>query len=139
MPAMTAPSPFLTRPARRRPLVSLTPLIDVVFILLVFFMLASSFLDWRMLEVNVPAPGAAAAAAERPLRLALRPDGWYLDGAAVSRLDLQRRVAEHLAQRPDSAILVQPGAGVALQAAVDALEHLMAAGASRVALIPEAP
>ncbi|OOC09384.1 ExbD/TolR family protein, partial [Thioalkalivibrio halophilus] len=37
---------------RRRNLISLTPLIDVVFILLVFFMLASSFLDWRAVELE---------------------------------------------------------------------------------------
>ena len=30
--------------------ISLTPLIDVVFILLIFFMLASSFLDWRAVD-----------------------------------------------------------------------------------------
>ncbi len=34
----------IAEPRRRRSLISLTPLIDVVFILLVFFMLASSFL-----------------------------------------------------------------------------------------------
>ena len=46
---------------RRRPLISLTPLIDVVFILLVFFMLASSFLDWRSIDLNAPAQAAAMA------------------------------------------------------------------------------
>ena len=39
------------RPTGR--LISLTPLIDVVFILLVFFMLASSFLDWRSIDLTV--------------------------------------------------------------------------------------
>lgn len=38
------------------PRISLTPLIDVVFILLVFFMLATRFGDWRDLSLNVTAP-----------------------------------------------------------------------------------
>ena len=37
----------------RSPTISLTPLIDVVFILLIFFMLASRFGDWKDLPVNV--------------------------------------------------------------------------------------
>ena len=42
----------LTRSRRRHGLaIGLTPLIDVVFILLLFFMLASSLADWRVLEV----------------------------------------------------------------------------------------
>ena len=37
----------------RRSLVSLTPLIDVVFILLIFFMLASNFVDWQFIEFSI--------------------------------------------------------------------------------------
>jgi len=40
--------------------VPLTPLVDVVFILLVFFMLASSFLDWRVRPVAVAGPAAGS-------------------------------------------------------------------------------
>ena len=38
--------------SRRRALISLTPLIDMVFILMVFFMLASSFQTWRAIAVT---------------------------------------------------------------------------------------
>ena len=54
---------FATAPSRRR-LISLTPLIDVVFILLIFFMLASSFLDWRAIGLDAPADATAGAAGE---------------------------------------------------------------------------
>ena len=37
----------LSRPAKKSPLVSITPLIDVVFILLIFFMLVSQFSQWQ--------------------------------------------------------------------------------------------
>ncbi|MEM6945656.1 MAG: biopolymer transporter ExbD, partial [Pseudomonadota bacterium] len=42
--------PRLANRPRKRLRISITPLIDVVFILLVFFMLASSFLDWRSIR-----------------------------------------------------------------------------------------
>lgn len=40
--------------ARRARPISLTALIDVVFILLMFFMLTSSFSQWQMLDLLVP-------------------------------------------------------------------------------------
>ena len=65
---------------RRRPLISLTPLIDVVFILLVFFMLASSFLDWRSIDLNAPAQAAAGPAIEGALLVEIHPDRLLLSG-----------------------------------------------------------
>ena len=47
---------------RRRSLISLTPLIDVVFILLIFFMLASSFSTEEAIELSMPGSGAAEGA-----------------------------------------------------------------------------
>ena len=38
---------------RKKSLVNLTPLIDVVFILLIFFMLASNFIQWHYIELSV--------------------------------------------------------------------------------------
>lgn len=40
--------------ARKPARISLTPLIDVVFILLLFFMLSSSFMQWRQLDLPIP-------------------------------------------------------------------------------------
>src|SRR3546814_12993071 len=59
-PPMTAqaaasppPTRRFSRGPRRRVRISLTPLIDVVFILLIFFMLATSFVDDRAIEVEI--------------------------------------------------------------------------------------
>ena len=38
---------------------NLTPMLDVVFILLVFFMLASSLIDWRSISLDPPGSGGA--------------------------------------------------------------------------------
>jgi len=80
----------------RRPLVSLTPLIDVVFILLVFFMLASSFSTEQVIDMLTPADtqsspeGPAGAALVR-----VAPDGSLdLNGEPLSRPELAERVKE---------------------------------------------
>lgn len=43
---------LLEAPSQRKQLISMTPLIDVVFILLLFFMLSSTFVKTRQLEIK---------------------------------------------------------------------------------------
>ncbi|MBQ0782542.1 MAG: biopolymer transporter ExbD [Thalassolituus oleivorans] len=50
----------LSTSARRARPISLTALIDVVFILLMFFMLTSSFSQWQMLDLTIPSTHQAA-------------------------------------------------------------------------------
>lgn len=123
---------------RRRSLISLTPLIDVVFILLIFFMLASSFMEWRSIQLIAPAPAATGSAWERALLVEIRPNGLRLSGEAVSLEMLAARVGERVAAKADQRVLVRPSPGVPLQAAVDVLDRLAAVGAVKLSLIRDA-
>lgn len=130
------PSPLLSRPARRRPLISLTPLIDVVFILLIFFMLASSFLDWRAIDLDTPVQAAAAAAAaEGALLIEITPNGLLLAAEPLPLDDLVIRLGERLAVESEQRVLIKPSAGVPLQRTVAVLDRLQAIGVTDLSLI----
>ncbi|WP_018935113.1 biopolymer transporter ExbD [Thioalkalivibrio sp. ALJ24] len=122
---------------RRRNLISLTPLIDVVFILLVFFMLASSFLDWRAVELEAPAEAGGAGAMEGALLVEVRPDDLRLGGLAVATGELHDQVASRLADEPDTRVLVMPTPGVSMQRTVEVLEGLSELGVSDLSVIRE--
>lgn len=126
--ASKPPPRLATRRGRRRPLISLTPLIDVVFILLVFFMLASSFLDWRAIDLDTPQAAAAGSPMEGALLVEVRPDGLRLSGEPMQLDALAAQVAQRLESDPDKRVLIKPAAGVRLQAAVDVVDRLAAAG-----------
>ncbi|WP_421708781.1 ExbD/TolR family protein [Algihabitans sp.] len=136
-PQASVPSPqrLASKAARRRALISLTPLIDVVFILLIFFMLASSFLDWRAIELNAPAQAAAGTSVEGALLVEVRSDSLRLSGETVSLDALASRIATRLETAPDQRVLVRPASGVALQQAVAVLDRLKAVGVSELSLI----
>lgn len=132
----TTPQPRPRIDARsHRVRISLTPLIDVVFILLVFFMLASSFLDWRAIPLDAPALSVTAASGEGALLVELRaPDELRLSGEPITPETLEQRLRERLEQRPEQRVLIQADAGVPLQRTVTVLDHVAAAGVSDVAL-----
>lgn len=125
----------LTIKARRRQLISLTPLIDVVFILLVFFMLASSFLDWRSIDLNTPGTNRGGERLEGSLLIDIRPEGLRLGGQTLTPDALIARVQELLARQPDRRILIRPAEGVVMQETVTLLDRLTAAGATDLSLI----
>ncbi len=123
-------------PRRRPALIRLTPLIDVVFILLGFFMLASSFLDWRAFEIGVPAEATAPDNAIDPIRIEVRPDGSLrVDGDRRDPAELARTVRELQGDDPsERPVLLQPHADAPVGATVKALDRLEAGGVGEVSL-----
>lgn len=101
---------------RTRRALALTPLIDVIFLLLLFFMLTTSFVR----EVDLPlAPAEAGlAGGERPAFLDLGPDSLTLNGAAVDPVNLAARLAD------EAALLIRLQPGVTAQRLVDVLAPL---------------
>ncbi|MBU1814119.1 MAG: biopolymer transporter ExbD [Alphaproteobacteria bacterium] len=130
-------SGLILRKRRRKQLISLTPLIDVVFILLIFFMLASSFLDWRSIALGTPAQATAASSSmEGALLVRIRSDGALdLSGERLDEAQLTARLAEAHARKPDQRVLVQPQQGVQMQRAVTILDLVTAVGIHDVSLL----
>jgi|SRR5699024_987447 len=120
---------------RARTLISLTPLIDVVFILLLFFMLASSFLDLNTITLDAPTVGASGQTDTGALLIEVRLDGVRFAGHYMPLDQLTALVAQRLDKRPDLRVLIQPGAGVNLQRTVRVLDRLSSIGATHLSLM----
>lgn len=117
-------------------LVRLTPLIDIVFILLVFFMLASSFMDWRSIALGTPsAQSAAGNSMEGAMLLRVHEGGQVdLSGRRMSVEELGAALSAQLQQEPDRRILVRPMSEVPLQQTVRVLDEISEAGGRNIAL-----
>ena len=120
---------------RHRARISLTPLIDVVFILLVFFMLASSFLDERAIKMGAPAAALGGRSLEGALLVELRPDGLRLAGERLTAPQLLERLAGHAARNPGQRVMIKPAPGVPLQDAVALLDRIAASGLTEVSFV----
>jgi biopolymer transport protein ExbD len=128
---MSAGFAFPARVVRRRP--SLTPMIDVVFLLLVFFLVAARF----GAEGAVPLDRAGAAAPWQgaPRLVEVRPGpSVLLNGRPVAAGGLAGELAP-LMPAPDAPVVLRPGGGASLQDLVAVMELLRAAGFARLVLV----
>lgn len=120
---------------RRKHSISLTPLIDVVFILLVFFMLATSFTDWRPITL---ATGSSASSTDQKPPAVVHVDSGGSLRYSGERYTNPRTLAKHLRAAREkndiSAVIVQPNADATLEVTVSALDSLSGAGVSRMSL-----
>ena len=120
---------------RRRNLIGLTPLIDVVFILLVFFMLTSSFLQWRAIDLATPGAAGDGGGMKGAMLVVVGQDGLRLGSQSLTLAGVVERVSARLSDNPDQRVFVRADEGVPLQAAVTVLDGLRAAGTQNLSLI----
>ncbi|MAB12983.1 biopolymer transporter ExbD [Parvibaculum sp.] len=107
--------------------ISLTPLIDVIFILLIFFMLASRLSAWQDIDISIASDSGTPQQMTGDLhRVSLLGDGgMLLDGDALSADMLAARLK---ALPKDARLVVDPAAGVTLESAVRVLDMASGAG-----------
>ena len=119
--------------SRRGRLIALTPLVDVVFILLVFFMLASTLEGRRGLAVGV-AEGSGSS--EQPaLLIRVHGDGRLdLAGRPVALADLGPLLAPRFVENPDRSVLMQADTAVPLARLVAVMDAVVGAGAGSIAV-----
>jgi len=110
--------PRLKKTTRRRAL-SMTSLIDVIFLLLLFFMLSSTFTRFGDLPLTT-ASGGATASAEAPTFLRLMPGSLMLDTEAFEL----SAVPAALSARAPVLVIVAPADGVTAQRLVDVLSAI---------------
>jgi len=108
-------------PRRRLPL-SLTPLIDVVFLLLIFFMLASTFLRFSAIPVTGAQGGGEASGLEELIIIKLEGgEALSINGAPTKVADRMARIDEMIAKGMTKAV-VRPAEGASVQDLVRVLE-----------------
>ncbi len=114
-------------------LIPLTPLIDVIFILLIFFMLASSYLDWRAIDLRVTTSDDPATASQHALVIRLKADGSsHMGRDMLSPHSLRSRIETAIAENSNLRVTILSEPDVPLQRAVDTLDIVKGLGATNV-------
>lgn len=109
--------------ARRRRHPSMTSLIDVIFLLLLFFMLSSTFSKYSELEISGANPGSGISNEKPQLFINLSRNGWIINGQTETSSSLQQRLAA-LSQSGKTMAVLQVADGLTSQEMINAIELL---------------
>ena len=102
---------FRQRSTRKQIHLNVTSLIDVLFLLLIFFMLTGTFKRMGELELRLPESTTSTPATDvtrDQLELVATESGdLFLDGEPILMRDLKGRLQEHLDRTPDIQITIR--------------------------------
>lgn len=118
---------------------NLTPLIDIVFLLLVFFMLTSHFVQEQAIDIDLPVADSGEAVGEDDqLELVINAEGRFLlDDHFVEPESLESLLRAKLESRKDRNLRVRGDRNAPLGQAVMVLDVARKAGASAVDIVTE--
>lgn len=108
---------FRTRSKGKQVQLNITPLIDVLFLLIIFFMLTGTFKRVGELELQLPDSSTAQPSAgevqKHEIELVVtEAGGLLLDGRPTEMSQLKQDLARVLASDPQSRIMIKAEAGV---------------------------
>lgn len=113
----------------------ISPLIDVVFILLIFFMVSTTFIKDQQLEIDRPTASSSSAAANDVIRVLVdESSDVYIDGAPIKIWALQSKLRELLAVANEPSVLVVVDDTVPVKTLVSVVDESRLSGAEQVAV-----
>ena len=132
-----------SRASRREATVELTPLIDVVFLLLIFFMVSTSFVQNHALDVDLPqANGDAQPSQDLFINVVVQQDGRYeIEGSIVVDTSLQGLaktlqavVEKNAARRTSLPVVISADATATHQSVVRVMDACAQVGLTQISL-----
>lgn len=115
--------------------IDLTPMLDIVFIMLIFFIVTSSFIKEAGITVQTP---SAASASEQPkgnILIAVSPNGEiWMDGQQVDIRAVRAAVERMRVDQPDSSVVVQADQDSRSGLVIQVMDQVRLAGVQDVAL-----
>ncbi|GAA4443073.1 biopolymer transporter ExbD [Bremerella cremea] len=129
--------PLKTHP-EDAPALNLTPMIDILFLLIIFFMVGSKFTEMeRSVDLDVPQVndlGALTAAPEKKVINIFRDGRVMLGTQVVSLEDLKTELSTSQAQYQDLGVLVRGDSDVPFQQVATVLTTVRQAGIAEMAI-----
>ena len=126
---------------RSRKIPTLTPLIDIVFLLLVFFMLTAHFVKDQSLDISLPeAESAQALDKDEALKIVLDKGGHVIiNGEHVAPFMLDKELARLLKNRSNKQIILHGDKVAQLGLTVKVMDAARKAGAKSLDIVTEQP
>ena len=116
----------------------LTSLIDIIFMLLIYFLLTTNFMVDEGIKIKLPQAKASAPQTEKEITVYVDKDGRaYLNNREVALNVLFNEIKQKVGRNRDKLVVVKADRGVIVNKMVKVMDIAKAAGAGRLCLATE--
>ena len=116
--------------------INITPMLDVVFILLIFFIVTANFIKEPGLEVNRPDSETAEPTENAAILIAVGNAGEiYMDGRRIDKRQVKANVVRLLAENPQGSVVIQADEKATADTIMAVMDGAREAGVYNLSLI----
>ncbi|RFF27746.1 MULTISPECIES: biopolymer transporter ExbD [unclassified Wenzhouxiangella] len=123
---------------RDEPEINITPMLDIVFIMLIFFIVTTSFIRETGVEVNKPTAMTAEPRPQGNVLIAIRDnDDIWMNKQQIELHEVRTEVERAKAENPESAVVLIADRGARTGMLVEVMDQVQAAGINRISVSAE--
>ncbi len=118
--------------------INMTPLIDMVFILLIFFIVTTSFVKETGVDVNRPAADTAVKKERANILIAIRDnDEIWIDNRQIDRRAVRANVERLHAENPEGSVIIMADEDARTGILIEVMDQARLAGVPNVSIAAE--
>ncbi|MCG8642158.1 MAG: biopolymer transporter ExbD [Desulfobacterales bacterium] len=115
--------------------INMSPLIDLVFLLLIFFMVTTSFVRETGIDVQRPTASTATLTENGNILVGISKDGTlHFDGKKIDLRSLRSHITRALAENPEGSVVIVADKVSYTGLVIEVMDQCRLAGAKRVSL-----
>lgn len=118
--------------------IDMTPMLDIVFIMLIFFIVTTSFVKESGITVSRPSAQTAAEDKKGNIMVAIKPNGEiWIDKRAVDIRSVRANIEKLKAESPESGVVLQADTDSKTGLLVKVMDQVRMAGISNISIAAE--
>ena len=124
---------------QKEPTIMIIPMIDIVFFLLVFFMMSTLYMNTEeQIPLNLPKASSSSAMTIEPITISLTATHkMYLNEREIAPDQLGNEIQGIVAKEPQQAFIVRASEDIAYKDVINILDNLKISGARFVSVATE--
>lgn len=126
---------FSYRKERKAPEMNIAPLVDMVFLLLIFFLVTTTFSRETGVNVRKPKARTAQALSRESILVAVTKEGTiHIDNRRVDLEMLNRFIKDKVRENPESPVIIIADKSALTGNIIEVMDECKVAGAERISL-----
>jgi biopolymer transport protein ExbD len=118
--------------------IDMTPMLDIVFIMLIFFIVTTVFVKEAGIEVNKPGASQSIMPKNANIFIAITEDGdVWMDKRQIDVDSVRANLERLMAEQPSDVLIIQADKNTEHGVVIDVMDQIKAAGIDRISIATE--